>query len=363
MKKSIFALILAVAVAVLSSCDSNKFKVDGKIAGATDSTQLILEATVNGDWIPIDTVTPKGDGSFALTCEAPGYPNIYRLRIGNDAICFPIDSLDHITINSDVKQFAQNYTLSGSEHAKQVMDIDKKAMSLAGGKGSPEQIKAWKDELAKLIVSDPSGIVAYYTVNKYIDGHPLFDPTDDSDLRIVGAVANAFHSFRPNDPRTDYLVQVLLEGQQRRRAQAGNGRTLEVEEASLIDIKLQDYHGVNQVLSEVAAKNRVVLLNFTMYSADFSPVLNKLLNDLYTTYKDKGLAIYQIAYDEDAVASRMAAQNLPWITVYDYQGQNSPNAGAYQVMVLPTTFIIRNGDIVQRVEDISQLKDAVAKNM
>lgn len=362
MKKWIFAI--ALTAMMLTSCDGNQFKVDGTVEGASDTTQLILETTVNGNWLVLDTITTTGNGSFQVKMEAPGYPNIYRLRMGDQGVCFPIDSLDHITINTSVKAFATDYTLSGSDHAVQVMNIDKKAMALAGGKGTPEQIEAWKKELAKMIVSDPAGIVAYYTVNKYIDGHPLFDPTNDSDLRIVGAVANAFHSFRPNDPRTEYLVQVLLAGQQRRRSQMTTGRdTLVMTEASLIDIQLQDYDGVNHVLSSVAAKNRVVLLNFTTYEAEFSPVLNKLLNDLYSQYHGSGLEIYQIGLESDAVAWRMAAQNLPWITVYDYQGPNSPNVGAYMVQSLPTTFIIRGGEIVERVEDATKLKDAVAKLM
>ena len=32
----------------LASCDSNKFSVDGKIDGATDSTVLVLEESSNG---------------------------------------------------------------------------------------------------------------------------------------------------------------------------------------------------------------------------------------------------------------------------------------------------------------------------
>ncbi|MBR2085142.1 MAG: hypothetical protein IJ879_11255, partial [Muribaculaceae bacterium] len=58
---------------------------------------------------------------------------------------------------------------------------------------------------------------------------------------------------------------------------------------------------------------------------------------------------------------RQAAENLPWITVYDPMGVNSQNVGAYHVNSLATTFIIRNGEIVERVEDITGLKAAVAK--
>ena len=42
---------------------------------------------------------------------------------------------------------------------------------------------------------------------------------------------------------------------------------------------------------------------------------------------------------------------------------NSQTVGAYNVTGIPTTFIIKNGEIVERVEDASRLKAAVAKYM
>ena len=40
---------------------------------------------------------------------------------------------------------------------------------------------------------------------------------------------------------------------------------------------------------------------------------------------------------------------------------NSKNVGTYNVNGIPTTFIIRNGEIVERIEDATLLKAAVAK--
>ena len=241
------------------------------------------------------------------------------------------------------------------------MKIDKEAMLYATGQKSEAELESWKDQLARQIVVDPSGIVAYYTINKYIGGKPLFDPMNDNDLRIIGAVANAFNSFRPDDPRTDYLVNLLLDGQRRRRTMSAPTDTVYADVASIIDIKLQDYSGKEYSLTEVASANRVVLLDFTAYAVDISPQLNKLLNDIYQSYHSRGLEIYQVSVDPDNVTWREAAKNLPWITVFDPMGINSQTVGAYNVNGIPTTFIIRNGDIVERVEDAARLKAAVGK--
>jgi mRNA-degrading endonuclease HigB of HigAB toxin-antitoxin module len=358
MKKIISMLI---AVVALTACNGNKFYIEGTIDGANDSTTLALEESSNGEWYIIDSIKVDKNGHFSVSAPAPSFPNIYQLRYGGQSICFPIDSLDNLTINSKLPNFSIDYTIDGSEHAKQVMKIDKEAMQFAGGKGTAAELQAWKDQLSRQIVADPSGIVAYYTINKYIDGKPLFDPLNDNDLRIIGAVANAFNSFKPNDPRTDYLVNQLLEGQRRRRSASAPTDTVYADVASLIDIKLQDYNGKEHSLLKVATDNRVVLLDFTAYTIEIAPQLNKLLNDIYQQYHSRGLEIYQVSVDQDNVAWRQAAKNLPWITVFDPMSVNSQTIGAYNVNGIPTTFIIRNGEIVERVEDATRLKAAVGK--
>ena len=324
-------LLIMAVIAALTSCDSNTFHIDGTIEGASDTTVLVLERSRNGEWIIEDSIKVDKNGKFSASVPAPAVPNIYQLRCGD------------------------------SEHAEQIMKIDKGALQFTGGKGTPAELQAWKDELARQIVADPGGIVAYYAINKYIDGNRLFDPMNDNDLRIIGAVANSFNSFHPDDPRTEYLVERFTEDLRRRRAQSAPRDTIFADVASLIDIKLQDYHGKEYVLSKVAAENRVVLLNFTAYTSEMAPQFNKLFNDIYQQYHSRGLAIYQVSMDMDNVAWRQAAENLPWITVYDPMGVNSQNVGAYHVNSLATTFIIRNGEIVERVEDITGLKAAVAK--
>ena len=352
---------MMIAVIALTACDGNKFKIEGTIEGASDTT-LILEQSRNGEWLIIDTVNVDKNGKFNASATAPDVPSIFQLRMGEQSICFPIDSLDHLTLTAKLPNFATDYVISGSEHAEQVMTIDKEAAKFAIAMDSVK-LKAWKDQLARQIVVDPSGIVAYYTINKYIGTKPLFDPLDDNDLRIIGAVANAFNSFRPDDPRTNYLVELLLDGQRRRRAMAAPRDTLYADVASIIDIKLQDYNGKEYKLSDVTASHRVVLLDFTAYATDISPQLNKLLNDIYQKYHNSGLEIYQVSIDPDNVTWRESAKNLPWITVFDPMGINSQTVGAYNVNGIPTTFIIRNSEIVERVEDANQLKAAVAKYM
>ena len=366
MKKYIPLVTMLVLIAALTACNSNnRYKIEGKIAGANDSTKLWLEASSNGDWYTVDSTRANGSGDFQLAEDAPEYPNIYRLRCGDKSIYFPVDSTETLSITTSIKAFDTHYTITGSSDAEQVAKIDKQAMKYAGGRASQATLEAWKKKLAAdVIIKDPASMVSYYLINKYIDNRPLYDPMNDFDMKIIGAVANAFNSYRKGDPRTQYLVQMTLDGQRRRREAMGyRGTTMQAEQINLIDIKLQDANGKIHSLAQESGHGKVTLLNFTMYDQQFSPALNKLLNDLYKQYNGK-LHIFQVGLDENVSQWREAAHNLPWTAVYDADGQSSRNASAYQVTQLPTVFIIDSkGEIVERVENMLQLQNKVAKYM
>lgn len=361
-----YILSIAAMAAVMCSCGESGFKVTGTIEGAADTTKMVLESSNSGRWFIIDSVKTTGNGNFTIKQPAPQFADVYRLRLGEKAIYFPIDSLDNIEIKTSIAGFGTDYELAGTDNAVKVMNIDKKALELSALPANEFDAKAgeWKHELAGQILSDPSSIVAYYIINKYIGDEPLFDPTNDFDFKIIGAVANAFNSFRPNDPRTAYMVNMLRSGLATRYRATAKSDTMFVTETRILNIKLQDKKGVMQDLEEISGQGKVVLLNFTVYGAEFSPVCNKVLADVYRKYKAKGLEIYQVGMDSEEFQWRQSAVNLPWITVYDPMGLDSRNITAYNVTQLPLTYIIdRRGELVERVNDITDLDRAVAKHI
>ena len=362
MKKSIF--IALALLALMCSCNSNKFKVSGVVEGAGDTTTLYLETSVNGTWLFVDSVVTSGD-KFSMSEEAPEYPNIYRLTCGVNSIYFPIDSVDHITIKTSVKEYGTKYVIEGSDNAIKMMKINNQAEKFSkAGDTSSDAYRKWKDDLSRELLNDPAGIVAYYVINKYIGDVPLFDPLDKKDFKIIGAVTNAFANFKPNDPRTGFMVENFKQGLSQRRIESNNRDTIVASEAKLIDIKLMDKKGKTQSLQEVASRGNVVLLNFTMTNQQFSPSLNKLLNDVYTKFKSRGLEIFQVCLDDNEASWMATVSSLPWIVMRDPNGEYSVNAGAYNIQQIPTVFIIgRDGEIKEKVASIEQLENSVAKYM
>jgi hypothetical protein len=262
-----------------------------------------------------------------------------------------------LTLTATAAGFGSDYTLVGSDAAEMLAHVDQRVRQ-AGAAGVDSLLKR---ELSGMLIGDPSGIVAYYIVRKQINGKPIFDPANPSDLRVIGAVANAYDQYRPNDPRTIQLRNLFLAYKSKSRTNQMPTDTIYADEVKLFDIKLYDNKGKEQSLVNVASKHKAVLLNYTLYTAEASPALNVQLAKAYDRYRSAGLEIFQVAADADEYAWRQSAANLPWITVYQTPVSPASNLLNYNVTQLPATFLIVNGEIRERISDPSQIPAVVAK--
>ncbi|MBQ9077039.1 MAG: DUF4369 domain-containing protein [Muribaculaceae bacterium] len=361
MKKTLFSVTLA-ALCITGCGDSNSWTVNGTIDGGAGKT-IVLEAADNGTWYPVDSTTLDSSGKYSMSEKNVGYPDIYRLNLDGQAIYFPIDSIETVTVNSSVAAFSSDYTLSGSTEAEMLMHVDNSIRETMAHKGEDAtRDSILKRELGGMLLGDPAGIVAYYIINRKVGNRQLYDPSDKNDLKIIGAVANAFNNHRPNDPRTGYLKRLFLAN---RRAQSTSlaSDTIYVSETPLLDIKLSDNTGHTHSLTQVASKHRIVILNFTMYNVDASPAFNMELARIYEKRHLSGLEIYQVSVDDDEFQWKQSAKNLPWITVYNSKVDGATNLLNYNVAQLPATFIICDGEVVARVDDITGLDSALDKYM
>ena len=350
---------MAAAMVAASCSRSPKWKVQGTVQGI-ENGQMVLEASNGRGWYPLDTIMIGNDGAFSFSRESAGHPDIYRLTLDGKSIYLPIDSVESLTLNADAATFDYTYKLTGSNAADVITNVDHKLMQSAAQKGALATVSdsLLKRELAQMLLQDPSGVVAYYIICKQINGMPVFDPENRADLRVIGAVANAYDRARPNDPRTEQLKNVYL--LHRASMPYASGDTIIAGTLAFPELKLYDNKGKLQDLQETAKQNKVVLLNFTAYTAEESPAINVEFNKIYETYRSKGLQIYQVAIDEDEYQWRQSAKNLPWITVYNPQTEPQ-NLLRFNVRALPTTFIIVNGELVDRADQVVNIPTKLAK--
>ena len=349
---------------LLGGCSEKKWSAEGTISGA-EGKNVILEApNGTGGWYPVDTVEIGKDGQFKVSGTPFGHPELLRLSLNGQAAYFPVDSIESISFSADAANLHATARIGGSESADKMQEVNDLIAKAAGQQG--ESAAAFdpdlKRKLAEIILRDPADIVAYYLIFHRVGGMPLFSPEEKSDLRIIGAVANAYTQRRPSDPRTPLLKDLYLSNRRAAFPATAASDTIVASEMQFPEIALLDEAGKERRLSDAAASGKVLILCFTAYTAQGSAALNVELNKVYSANKGRGLEIYQVGLDDDEFQWKQSARNLPWITVY-----NTPKDGAkvladYNVAALPAIFIFnRQGDLVERVENVNMLEATVGR--
>ncbi|MDR1455796.1 MAG: DUF4369 domain-containing protein [Tannerella sp.] len=371
-------LVAACALGMGMSCvQSSDFEVNGIIAGA-DGQTVYLENVGLSATVTLDSARLNVSGKFAFRQPRPDYPDFYHLRLNNQLINFAIDSTEVLSFLADAGTFAKSYTVEGSTSALAIKEITLAQLdaNLAikrlrkeyeSGMISDslyqsqvqEVIDTYKGIALKYIYVQPMSTTSYFALFQQIDGLLFFDLYDRTDSRAYGAVATSYNHFYPESPRARHLYNLALQSLKVLRSE----RTIDLDkiarEITLLDIELPDFHGEKIKLSD-AARDKVVVLNFTVYQSEWSAGLNTTLGRIYAGYHAQGMDIYQISLDNDIHLWKNIVSSLPWICVRDPESVYSQAAALYNVKQLPAIFILnRKGNLVKRVEDINTLEKEV----
>ncbi len=368
---------------IFASCNRGEsFIVEGKIDSAVGDTLYLEHRGLAGIQL-IDSAVLKENGLFKFRQGAPVNPEFYQLRIGDNSVVFAVDSTETLIVNADANNFYDSFAVAESYTNDQLKKVDElRLMAVQRITSLEEQHAAkviddiaflnqldsvlidYKKEISKVILGNPSSAAAYYAVFQKINDYLIFDPYNKQDYAMFGAVATSWNRYYPETERTTHLYNFTVNALQTRRQlekQEELFQNITVEtESGLPDISLPGVNGERISLSSL--KGKVVLLDFVVYSADFSPKHNIDLNSLYQRYNSRGFEIYQVSFDSNEHFWKTSADNLPWVTVRDPRSVSTPLLSLYNVREIPTSFIIdREGDLIGRVEDYSQLSEQLDK--
>lgn len=378
-----FAVLTLIIGCVFVSCKKGDiFSVEGNIQSAEGDT-LYLEHRGLAGIVLLDSAILNDKGSFKFKEPAPKNPEFYQLRIRNKVVAFAVDSVESLRVTADASNLYGSFTVEDSYSNDQLRKVDDMRMKTEQEINSLEKLHTakeidditflnsldsvltlYKKEISNLILGNTSSAAAYYAVFQKINDYLIFDPYDKKDYPMFGAVATSWNRYYPETERTTHLYNFTINALQTRRQlekQEELFQNITVEtESSLPDISLPGVNGERIPLSSL--KEKVVLLDFVVYSADFSPKHNIDLNSLYQRYNSRGFEIYQVSFDSNEHFWKTSADNLPWVTVRDPRSVSTPLLSLYNVREIPTSFIIdREGDLIGRVEDYSQLSEQLDK--
>ncbi|AHF12583.1 hypothetical protein BARVI_07210 [Barnesiella viscericola DSM 18177] len=366
----------------MTACNKREFTIEGRVTDA-DGQILYLESLASGQPEVLESVALDKEGSFKFTQEAPQYPEFYQLRLNGLLVHFAIDSTETLTFSARATDFADGYELTGSDECtkmrivtdesgklkKRINELSRAIESKSSQVDSLRQqavqaLAEYKKKMFNLVLENPASATSYYIVFQEINGDKIFDPYNAEDRKLIAAVATGFDMRYPESPRSKQLKEMTLAAMASDWAEKQEIPDIEAETASYIDVELYDQLGRKQTLAEQVENNKVVLLSFTAYQTEYSPAYNMKLAELYKRYKSRGLGIYQISFDADEQAWKVAADNLPWVCVRDPQTVYSSYASMYNVKTLPTCFVIdKNDGVVKRIEKVVEIESAIQSRL
>ncbi|MDR2691616.1 MAG: TlpA family protein disulfide reductase [Dysgonamonadaceae bacterium] len=380
-RKFIPEIIFVLGLCFASCAKNNQFTIEGHVKDGSGKT-LYLENITTSSVVVSDSVKLGGNGFFRFKRARPQAPDFYRLRLQRQFVNLSVDSTETIKVQSDTLNFARNYTAEGSFECAKIKELtflqlatseaynrlqkqyESRAISLDEYITKAKEITdAYKKEAINRIMANPASASAYFALFQQINGLLIFDPYDRQDSKMYGAVANSWNVNYPNALRTRHLVGLFTGSLAILRQEQNRAVPRELDGKQFFDISLPSIQDNEIRLSEVGA-GKVVLLDFTAYEMQNSPLHNMELLKIYRQYEPQGFVIYQVSLDGDKHFWKNAAVNLPWICVNDPQSVYSEIAKKYNVGNLPAGFIFnRDGDIVARIDNYGDLEKAVVARL
>lgn len=368
MGKKIFPFFILIWL--LAGCAENdNFVVRGNLTNADNQTIYFEKNGLLKDSV-IDSVKIKTDGTFTFRVPRATFPDLYRLRVGNQSVVLGIDTTETIVISGDAnrmlgakiegsKQSVDIQRLRQSLHALQEdftkfsenKNIEQKAVlqdSLI------QHLQRHKEMVRSIILTNQLSLAAYYGLFQQLNNEYIFSPYRKDDIAYYQAVATGFHTFMPENERSKNLYQLVMgalaEGRKARQISAMNLQN-KVAETGYIDLTLKDSNGYPKKLSELTGK--VILVDFFTFETENITSYIFELRDIHQHYASKGFEIYQVGVGRSERVWRESVSNLPWMCVWDKSGVAT---ATYNVQHLPTQFVINSqGEIVGR---FTSVKDA-----
>ncbi len=365
------------AIALASVSCAHVANIEGTLEQAPSSEVVVKLLDVN-KYEVLDTVAVDAAGKFSYKVEVEeGKPEFIYLFKGDRKIAsLLLSEGEKVVVKADT---LGNYTVAGSPESEKLAQVEKEYSAVVAKLDAlVERLQGASDgEVAEINKNIYNEYVAYYRGRvkyvmencKSLTSVPVFFQVLGDNVPVFSQVTDALHfsnicdSLETVYPESKYVKALRKEADARFSRMQLGARLGAAEEIGFPDITLPDIKGNKMRLSDVDAK--VIVLHFWTATEATQKMFNvDVLAPLYEKYNKKGLEIYQVSLDPDKGlwANVVKEQKLPWISVCDGLGANSPYTVLYNVAALPATYIISNGELVDgQIMNEKSLDAVVAK--
>ena len=362
-----------VAAVLLAASCGRTARINALISDSSSSDIVVKMMNIN-TFDVLDTVTLDQNGKMAYKLELDkGQIEFVYLYYGGKRIAsLLLQPGDKVSVVADT---LGSYTVEGSEESAKLAQVEmdyaaalKKMTEMSEAlenAQTTEQAVAMRQELAQEYVSYYRDRVKYIMQNsRSMSVVPVLYQTLGANLPVFAQKTDAIHfkamadSLALSYPDSRYVKALRKEAERRMGYLEMDAIINSAQQIGYPDVELPDIDGQKRKLSEVDAK--VILVQFWTASDLSQKMFNvDVLKGLYKDFHSKGLEIYQISLDADKIlwAQVVKQQKHPWISVCDSRGTASPYAASYNIQMLPSMFIISNGELVDgKVVDETSLR-------
>ena len=353
-------IIKCTAAALIAAACTPTARIDVTIDSAASSEVVVKLLNVN-QYEVLDTLKTDASGRFTYKVNVEeGQPEFVYVFYNEKRIAsLLLEAGDKVSVSADT---LGNYSVVGSEESARLAlveqeysaaqkrlqtiaeqmdddDADQTALTQAMGK---EYVDYYR-QCVKYILENSRSLTVVPVLYQYLG----------TDLPVFGQSTDAIHFVNMADslslsyPQSKYVRALRKEAERRYTYLELEAKLKGASTVGFPDIVLPDINAEKVALSEVDSK---VIMVYFWDVADASQKMFNLdvLESLYNDYHKRGFEIYQVALtaDKSSWAQVVRKQNLPWINVCDRLGAASPYVATYNIPVLPATYIIADGELV-----------------
>lgn len=354
-------VIRCAAAALLAAACTPTAKVEMTLDSAPSSEVVVKLLNIN-QYEVLDTLKTDASGKFSYKVNVEeGQPEfVYVYYKDKRVASLLLEAGDKVNVSADT---LGNYTVQGSEESSRLALVEQEysaaqkrlqALAVQMETASDEQMASLRQALAKEYVTYYRQCVKYILENSSsLTAVPVLYQNFGPELPVFSQNTDAIHFVNVADslalayPQSKYVRALRKEAERRYGYMELEAKLRTVSPVGFPDIVLPDINAQQVRLSEVNSK--VIMLFFWDPSNANQKMFNlDILESLHNDYHEKGFEIYQVALttDKAAWAQIVKKQNLPWINVCDRLGAASQYVTTYNIPVLPATYIIADGELV-----------------
>ena len=354
-------VIRCAAAALLAAACTPTAKVEMTLDSAPSSEVVVKLLNIN-QYEVLDTLKTDASGKFSYKVNVEeGQPEfVYVYYKDKRVASLLLEAGDKVNVSADT---LGNYTVQGSEESSRLALVEQEysaaqkrlqALAVQMETASDEQMASLRQALAKEYVTYYRQCVKYILENSSsLTAVPVLYQNFGPELPVFSQNTDAIHFVNVADslalayPQSMYVRALRKEAERRYGYMELEAKLRTVSPVGFPDIVLPDINAQQVRLSEVDSK--VIMLFFWDPSNANQKMFNlDILESLHNDYHEKGFEIYQVALttDKAAWAQIVKKQNLPWINVCDRLGAASQYVTTYNIPVLPATYIIADGELV-----------------